>query len=232
MTYGLSMKRSRGQQKITTLFVAGNNLFNNDVLSNFLEVQTGLLCRCLKYSDLSDLLQNDDTTKTFIVFLDYSTLGSVNPCGSTPESPYQPNRRFKAIWFNVDPNDRLEYDALRQGICGILYDHQPVDLYIRAVHAVLNGELFYPRRILEVLVMTDDLSVPVAPQPDVDVILTRREKEIFEIMASGVPNSEIAAKLCLSPHTVKTHIYNLYKKIKVNNRYQAAQWLREQSGRL
>jgi len=45
------------------------------------------------------------------------------------------------------------------------------------------------------------------------------------MLASGMPNRDIAERLCISPHTVKTHIYNLYKKINVTNRYQAVRWL-------
>jgi DNA-binding CsgD family transcriptional regulator len=44
------------------------------------------------------------------------------------------------------------------------------------------------------------------------------------MVVSGATNEEIAARICISPHTVKTHIYNIFKKIKVPNRLQAALW--------
>jgi LuxR family transcriptional regulator of csgAB operon len=40
----------------------------------------------------------------------------------------------------------------------------------------------------------------------------------------GMRNSDISTTLCISPHTVKTHVYNLFRKIQVANRYEAAQW--------
>ncbi len=55
-------------------------------------------------------------------------------------------------------------------------------------------------------------------------VLTPREIEILTMVAQGAPNQKISEDLCVSPHTVKTHLYNIYKKIEVPNRLQAALW--------
>jgi LuxR family transcriptional regulator, positive regulator of biofilm formation len=44
-------------------------------------------------------------------------------------------------------------------------------------------------------------------------------------VGSGAQNDEIAEKLFISPHTVKTHLYHIFKKISVPNRLQAALWV-------
>lgn len=66
---------------------------------------------------------------------------------------------------------------------------------------------------------------PVEEPSDQEVKpLTKREREILTLMASGAPNQDIADHLSIGLSTVKSHIYNLYKKIGVKNRFQAILW--------
>jgi len=56
------------------------------------------------------------------------------------------------------------------------------------------------------------------------LLLTRREQEILSQLTTGEPNSVIASRLHLSEHTVKNHMYNIFRKIGVKNRLQASNW--------
>jgi DNA-binding NarL/FixJ family response regulator len=63
---------------------------------------------------------------------------------------------------------------------------------------------------------------PRADQQDA-VALSDREREVVSLMATGATNREIAARLHLSPHTVKEHTSSLYRKLGVRNRAEAVQ---------
>jgi two-component system response regulator DesR len=54
-------------------------------------------------------------------------------------------------------------------------------------------------------------------------VLTDREREVLELMASGATNREIAGSLYLSPNTVKEHTSGLFRKLGVRNRTEAVQ---------
>ena len=52
-------------------------------------------------------------------------------------------------------------------------------------------------------------------------LLTKREKQVFLLLKSELSNQQIADKLFISEHTVKTHLYSLFKKLDVRSRRQA-----------
>jgi DNA-binding NarL/FixJ family response regulator len=58
---------------------------------------------------------------------------------------------------------------------------------------------------------------PIQPGPP----LSDRERQVLSLLAAGKTNREIASLLCLSPHTVKDYVSDLYRKIGVNGRIQA-----------
>jgi DNA-binding NarL/FixJ family response regulator len=78
---------------------------------------------------------------------------------------------------------------------------------VRAVWAVAMGESAF-----------DDSVGVIGPRP----ILSKREREVLVQLAAGATNREIAARLHLSPHTVKEYASTLYRKLEVANRIQAA----------
>jgi LuxR family maltose regulon positive regulatory protein len=73
----------------------------------------------------------------------------------------------------------------------------------------------------------DTTTTPQISESPSQSILTRREIDILPLLAKGLSNREIAAKLHIAPVTVKTHLQNIYKKLKTRNRIEALQRSRE-----
>ncbi len=59
-------------------------------------------------------------------------------------------------------------------------------------------------------------------------VLTRREREILQLLAMGLSNQEMAEKLVIAEGTLKRHVANLYQKLGVHNRTQAIRHFNEQ----
>ncbi|MBB2495715.1 helix-turn-helix transcriptional regulator [Aquipseudomonas ullengensis] len=103
-------------------------------------------------------------------------------------------------------------------INGVFYSSCPRDQFLLGVNVLLKGGDWLPRGLMERLLrQLRRLRQPACPHAR----LTQREREILELVRKGLPNAEIAAHLCLSPHTIKSHIHNLLRKIGAANRAEA-----------
>ena len=131
------------------------------------------------------------------------------------------SRDYVAV-FNVCHDLGIEEECVRQGVRGFFYDHVSLPQFLKGVRAILNGQLWLSREIMATYILKN--KGRDNPSKTDSSLLTTRQREILAQMVVGASNQEIADKLCISPHTVKNHLYNIYKKINVVNRFQAALW--------
>jgi len=204
-------------------YIAGPKSFDNEILSEFLSDHIGTACICLENHNLQHAF-NQFPDKKHIIFIDCKEITDANQLdGAKIDTTFNyPNTFF--ICFNLASDCGMERHILDQGVRGILYSHQTIDLYPVAIEKVLNGELWFPRIVLKEKLLAG--STPTTLPEITDTTLTMREKQVLNLLATGISNLEIANKLFLSTHTVKTHVYNIYRKIKVSNRLQAAVWMK------
>lgn len=117
--------------------------------------------------------------------------------------------------------DEYVYDAIRAGASGFLLKDTPPDELVTAVHVLAAGDaLLAPsvtRRLIEQFATGTAGAVPL---PGLDE-LTDRETEVLRLMARGLSNSEIAARLYVGETTVKTHVSRVLMKLDVRDRVQA-----------
>jgi LuxR family transcriptional regulator of csgAB operon len=123
--------------------------------------------------------------------------------------------------FNVTRDRGIERSCVPEGIRGFFYEGDQLEIFMKGVQAVLEGDWWLSREVMIKCILegTDDRSSRRGSE-----ILTPRQMEILAQLAVGASNDEIADRLNISSHTVKTHLYNIFKKINVPNRLQAALW--------
>jgi DNA-binding NarL/FixJ family response regulator len=118
--------------------------------------------------------------------------------------------------------DEYVYDALKAGANGFLLKDLSPEQLVAAVLTVSQGDaLLSPsvtRRLIESFTA---VRRPAGRPPAVLSQLTRREMEVLELLATGLSNIEIAAKLFVAETTVKTHIARLLTKLGLRDRVQA-----------
>jgi DNA-binding NarL/FixJ family response regulator len=127
-------------------------------------------------------------------------------------------------FFNVRAGTSCESDAVPLGVHGLIYWDSGFELMVRAIKALLSGDVWIPRRILMNAAVQSHSSPQHSTTENGAGILTRRETEILALICVGKSNDEIGEQLFISTNTVKTHIYNIYRKIGVPNRMQAVLW--------
>lgn len=119
-------------------------------------------------------------------------------------------------------------NAAKGGAKGYVPKGVPSATLLQAIKIVQNGGCWIDKEIpswetFEEIVRDQSNSREAAPQLDDSIkALTKREMEILRLVAEGLTNEEIGKKIFISEKTVKTHLTNIFDKLKVNNRFKAA----------
>ncbi|SMD18499.1 response regulator [Kibdelosporangium aridum] len=130
------------------------------------------------------------------------------------------NSDVRVIILTTFDLDDYVYGALRGGASGFLVkDTEPMEL-IHAVRVVARGDALLAPAVTRRLIaeFAGRVARP-ATSPRLNS-LTEREREVMTLVAAGLSNDEIAAKLVLSPATAKTHVSRIMTKLDVRDRAQ------------
>lgn len=148
------------------------------------------------------------------------------------------NKKLNGVWRDIirshAENPRLliinsaqKYELYEMAqwpaLYGVFRHDDDVSRLIEGVKAVLNGEQTAELSVMHpAMYAANHASVPVESSP-----LTERECEILNELRCGATNMDIARALFISENTVRTHLYNVFRKLSVKNRTQAVSWANE-----
>jgi DNA-binding NarL/FixJ family response regulator len=116
--------------------------------------------------------------------------------------------------------DEYVFEALRAGASGFLVKHtEPAEL-VRAVRVVATGEALLSPGVTRRLIREFADRAKAPPPPAQLDALTERERQLVGLVGEGLSNEDIAARLVLSPATVKTHVNRAMMKLGARDRAQ------------
>jgi two-component system response regulator DegU len=128
----------------------------------------------------------------------------------------------KVVMLTIHEDGEYLFKSLNEGAKGyILKDAKP-EVLIDAIRTVANNEAYIQPNMTQELVKEFNKMTQRDRLIKTEKNLTVREIEVLELIAEGLLNKEIAAKLYISEKTVKNHVSNIFKKLDVSDRTQAA----------
>ena len=180
----------------------------------------------------TEVMASEDVSNVDYIFID---LSQVPLKGQFTEQALKSTTAANVIFFNASEDKICESSALLSGVKGIFYLGDKPDLILKGLEALLNEEPWFKRATMNKAVndllklqrgfqqrtlhsgleQGEELNLPQ---------LTKREQTIVRLVSSGAQNKEIAEQLHISPNTVKTHIYSLFRKTSSRNRIELITW--------
>jgi two-component system response regulator NreC len=123
----------------------------------------------------------------------------------------------RIVMLSMHSDEAYVLRALKAGARGYLLKASPEADVLAAIRAVAAGNAYFSPSITKLLVEEYIVEVRRRGVEDSYDLLSIREKEILQVLASGKSNREIADVLCISVSTVETHRNNIFQKLHLHN---------------
>jgi DNA-binding NarL/FixJ family response regulator len=132
----------------------------------------------------------------------------------------------------VDSPDRaLVVEGFRAGADGVFSRDEPFEMLCKCIRAVCEGQIW--ARSDQLRFLTEALAKG-GPEPIKGAngthLLTKREKELVQLVAEGLTNRDIARQLNLAEHTVRNYLFRIFNKLGTSNRLELALYVIKQRG--
>ena len=128
------------------------------------------------------------------------------------------------ILMDLVPVNEEIAEYVNAGVSGFVLKDASFDEFVATIRSVAAGEKVLPPRMTESLFAQIAREAGSMGRTEVleDVRMTRREREVIELIGEGLSNKEIAQRLNIATHTVKSHVRNVMEKLALHTRLQIA----------
>jgi len=213
-------KKSRKSPNEISFYIVGHRRLENELIASCLSLKTGN--KCFVLDDIHHIPNGNSNNAgcSRLVLWDCREKDLKNLLTELRAFNTLKSSANHIVLFNVSNGMALNKKLVVEGIRGFFYEHDSLDHFMKGVKAVIEGKLWLSREMMAQCIFEEIDTPPKSSTED----LTERQTEILSLIAVGATNEEIADRLCISSHTVKSHLYKIFKKINVPNRIQAALW--------
>ena len=212
------------------LFLVEDNRLLRDGLASMLNAQ-GLSVVATARSG-NEALREVARVKPQLILLD-SALGDRD----SPRFVLEIRKNFpdiKVIVMGLLPAHEDFLEFVKAGVVGFILKDATIDVFVSTILTVADGGSVLPS------MMTTTLFSHVAAQAasrgkrgtKAAVRMTARERQVMESIADGLSNKEIADRLHIATHTVKSHVHNILEKLALHTRLEVAAYAHEERAQL
>ena len=136
----------------------------------------------------------------------------------------------KIVIMDLIPLQSDVFEFVRAGVSGFILKDATVNDFLKTIRSVAKGIQILPPNLTGSLFsqIVEHAINESGPSALADSVrMTKREKQVIELISEGHTNKEIAQKLHLSTYTIKSHVHNILEKLALSTRVQIAKYLHD-----
>lgn len=217
--------QNTGEKPMTKVAIVEDNSTLRQYLAELIGSTPGHRCVCACAS-AEEALEKIPAAQPNVVLMDIHLPGESGIACTTQLRRKLPD--LQVIMLTVYKDIKVIFQALKAGACGYVLKRSDEKEILNAIAEVRAGGAPMTSEIARMVVRS---FMEPSDSPSETDMLSAREMEILSLVAEGLSNKEIGARLHISFATVRTHLMNIYEKLHVRCRTEAAaKYLRSGSG--
>jgi DNA-binding NarL/FixJ family response regulator len=171
-------------------------------------------------ADVDEALQKVREAKPDVVLVDLGLQDHDSLSLTTTVHSEVPDAKIILMGFLPAQEDVADY--VRAGASGFVMKDASFEDFFTTIRAVARGEEVLPPALTNSLFMQIASNVPLVNKALLmeSVRLTARERQVVDLLGEGLSNKEIAARLHIAVHTVKSHVHNVLEKLALHSRLE------------
>ena len=200
------------------IHVVGPRRFENELLVSFIGKETGADCFVTDFDSVEGYLVDtvEEPTRLFLIDYRETQLQEILKQSYLEGNGSPLARRIISLFNSGKEKDAAERKH-SQSSCGVLFNCDSTAVLLNWMYRLFN-EVNKPKSFVTESSDTTRATATACP-------LTWRELQLLMLMTEGLRNREIAGRIGISSHTVRTHLYNSFGKLGVRNRLEASGWI-------